>query len=115
MNPVLIRLETETAFAPATPVGASLGEPVAQARTALHRELPAEGASTGIWECTPGRFRRQIAQAEYSYFICGEGSFTPDGGETVEFRAGDAIYFAADSQGTWDIRQTVRKTYLILG
>ncbi|MNF39516.1 hypothetical protein D3C81_1706380 [compost metagenome] len=115
MNPVLIRLEHDDAFAPAAPVGAPLGQPVALARTALHQELPGQGASVGIWECTPGRFRRQVAQAEYSYFICGGGSFTPDGGESIEFGAGDAIYFAADTQGTWDIRQTVRKTYLILG
>ena len=34
----------------------------------------------------------------------------PDEGQAVEFRAGDALYFAAATQGTWDIRQTVRKT-----
>ncbi len=68
---------------------------------------------TGIWECTPGRFRRQVEQAEYSYIVSGEGRFTPDEGQAVEFRAGDALYFAVATQGTWDIRQTVRKTYLI--
>uniref|UniRef100_UPI000666B36B cupin domain-containing protein n=1 Tax=Pseudomonas aeruginosa TaxID=287 RepID=UPI000666B36B len=58
-------------------------------------------------------FRRQVEQAEYSYIVSGEGRFTPDEGQAVEFRAGDALYFAAATQGTWDIRQTVRKTYLI--
>ena len=115
MNPVLIHLEHDTAFGPSAAVGAPLGEPVAMARTALHQELAGQGASTGLWECTPGRFRRQVAQAEYSYIISGEGSFTPDGGEPVVFGAGDALYFAANTQGTWDVRQTVRKTYLILG
>ncbi|HFL2789117.1 TPA: cupin domain-containing protein, partial [Pseudomonas aeruginosa] len=47
------------------------------------------------------------------YIVSGEGRFTPDEGQAVEFRAGDALYFAAATQGTWDIRQTVRKTYLI--
>ncbi|MBI8178239.1 DUF861 domain-containing protein [Pseudomonas aeruginosa] len=54
-------------------------------------------------------------EAEYSYIISGEGNFTTDGGDTIEFRAGNALYFAASTQGTWDIRQTLRKTYLILG
>ncbi|MNR69306.1 Cupin domain protein [compost metagenome] len=56
-----------------------------------------------------------MAEAEYSYVISGEGSFTPDDGETIEFRAGDVLYFTANTQGTWEIRQTLRKTYLILG
>lgn len=43
------------------------------------------------------------------------GSFTPDAGDPIHFQAGDALYFAANSLGTWDIRETVRKTYLILG
>jgi uncharacterized cupin superfamily protein len=114
MNPVLIHLENDNAFAEAAPIGAPVGEPVAQARTALHQEIPTQNVSTGFWECTPGRFRRQVVQAEYSYFIEGEGSFTPDGGDTIEFRAGDAIYFAANTQGTWEVRRTVRKSYLIL-
>ncbi|WP_225316340.1 cupin domain-containing protein, partial [Pseudomonas aeruginosa] len=38
---------------------------------------------TGIWECTPGRFRRQVEQAEYSYIVSGEGRFTPDEGQAV--------------------------------
>ncbi|MNR32222.1 Cupin domain protein [compost metagenome] len=54
-------------------------------------------------------------EAEYSYIVSGEGSFTPDGGESIEFRAGDALYFPANTEGTWDIRQALRKTYLIFG
>ena len=95
----------------ASPVAVPLGEPVAQTRAyAVERTDQVE---TGIWECTPGRFRRQVEQAEYSYIVSGDGRFTPDEGQAVEFRAGDALYFAAATQGTWDIRQTVRKTYLI--
>ena len=112
MSPILIRVENEGAFSAPAAVGALTSEQIALARTASNTATPA--GSAGIWECTPGRFRRQVPQAEYSYFIVGEGSFTPDGGEAVEFRAGDAIYFAADTQGEWNIRKTVRKAYLIL-
>lgn len=113
MNPILIRVEDDTAFTAPAPVGAPTGAQLAMTRTAGHTDTPSGGV--GIWECTPGRFRRQVIQAEYSSFIEGEGSFTPDGGDPIEFRAGDSIYFAAGSQGEWNIRKTVRKTYLILG
>ncbi|MNT45902.1 hypothetical protein D3C72_1825150 [compost metagenome] len=55
-----------------------------------------------------------MVQAEYSYIVSGAGCFTPDTGESVNFSAGDALYFPANSQGTWVIRQNLRKTYLIL-
>lgn len=114
MTPLLIRLDNNTPFTPAAPVAVPLGEPTAQTRSALHHSLPAQRVATGIWECTPGIWRRQVTQGEYSYFISGEGCFTPDDGPAIEFRAGDAIYFAPATQGIWEIRQTVRKAYLIL-
>ncbi|BAN48778.1 cupin domain-containing protein [Metapseudomonas resinovorans] len=110
-----IRLDDDSSFTAPTPVGAPLGQPVAHACTAGHRNVPDGKGSTGVWECSPGQFRRQVMEAEYSYIVSGEGSFTPDDGETIEFRAGDALYFTANTQGTWTIRQAVRKTYLILG
>jgi len=115
MSPLLIRLHDEDAFTAATPVGQPIGNPIAMSRVAGHRALEDRNAMTGIWECSPGQFRRQVAEAEYSYIISGEGSFTPDDGKPIELRAGDALYFAANTHGVWDIRQTVRKTYLILG
>ena len=84
-------------------------------RTALARDVESQNVSTGIWECTPGRLRRQIMQAEYSYFIEGKGVFAPDVGEPIAFQAGDAIYFAPSTHGIWEITEIVRKTYLILG
>lgn len=111
----IIRLTSDTPFTAATPVAEPIGLQVAQTRTALHRELSDTQAATGIWECTPGSWRRQVLLAEYSYIISGNGRFTTDEGEPVEFQAGDAIYFPANTSGTWEIRETVRKTYLLLG
>ncbi|MAO49524.1 MAG: DUF861 domain-containing protein [Halomonas sp.] len=112
MTPMLIHLEDNSAFTASSAVGAPTSAQIAMTRSAGHTDTPVGGA--GIWECTPGRFRRQIAQSEYSYFIEGEGSFTPDDGEPVEFYAGDIIFFTSNSKGEWNIRKTVRKAYLIL-
>ena len=111
MHPTLIRVENDGAFGSPTAVGMPTSQPAALVRIAADQKLPV--GSTGFWECTPGRFRRQVPQAEYSYFITGSGSFTPDGGEKIEFRSGDAIYFAADTQGEWNILETVQKAYVI--
>lgn len=109
MSPTLIR--ADSAFGPPVAVSKPTSEPAALVRTAADQEIPV--GSTGFWECAPGRFRRQVPQAEYSCFISGHGSFTPDGGETIVFGAGDAIYFAANTEGEWNIAETVRKAYVI--
>src|ERR1700750_2028667 len=67
---------------------------------------------TGIWEATPGRFRRAVMDAEFSHFIAGHATFTADDGQVVEFREGDAAYSPPRTLGTWTIHATLRKTYL---
>lgn len=111
IGPILIRVEGEDAFGSPVAVSRPTSEEAALVRVAADREIPV--GTTGIWECTPGRFRRQVPQAEYSYFIAGHGSFTPDGGERIQFRAGDAVYFPAGTEGEWNILETVRKAYVI--
>ncbi|QZP31620.1 cupin domain-containing protein [Pseudomonas sp. DR48] len=69
---------------------------------------------TGIWECTPGRWRRQVLSREFSHFVAGHCFFIPDEGESIELRAGDAVLFPANCSGEWDIRETVRKSFLIM-
>ncbi|MEG7361597.1 cupin domain-containing protein [Pseudomonas citronellolis] len=69
---------------------------------------------TGIWECTPGRWRRQVLSKEFSHFVAGHCFFIPDEGEPLEINAGDAVLFPANCQGEWDVRETVRKSFLIM-
>ncbi|QXI25766.1 cupin domain-containing protein [Pseudomonas vanderleydeniana] len=95
-----------------TPVAVPLGEPVSVASvTSVERS---DGVETGIWECTPGRWRRQITAQEFCHFIQGRCTFTPDGGEPLLIEAGDALMLPANSTGIWDIQETVRKTYVLI-
>lgn len=96
----------------ANPVAVPLGEPVSHTRVA-EAERP-DQVDTGIWECTPGRWRRQIVEQEFCHFISGRGTFTPDDGEPIAFQAGDAFLLPQNSLGVWDIQETVRKTYVII-
>ncbi|MCO7515616.1 cupin domain-containing protein [Pseudomonas guariconensis] len=101
-----------TELGSSNPVAAPIGEPVAVTSvTCVERS---DGVETGIWACTPGRWRRQIVQQEFCHFIKGRCTFTPDGGEPLHIEAGDALMLPANSTGTWDIQETVRKTYVLI-
>ncbi|OLL27401.1 cupin [Burkholderia sp. SRS-W-2-2016] len=95
------------------PAKLPMGEPVAKQGTAQHQEAADIGASVGVWESSPGRFRRHLKNREFSHIVSGRCVFTPDGGEPVELRAGDAVLFPANCEGVWDIRETLRKTYVL--
>lgn len=67
----------------------------------------------GTWEALPGTWRREIAASEFCHFVSGRATYTPDEGDPVEFVAGDAAFFPANSHGTWVVHDTLRKTYLV--
>ena len=103
--------------AAASPLGAPaparlpIGEPIAQAATAQEQTDEAVGASIGVWESSPGVFRRYLKNREFSHIV--SCTFPPDGGEPVELRAGDAVLFPENCEGVWDIHETLRKTYVL--
>jgi uncharacterized cupin superfamily protein len=72
-----------------------------------------EDIDSGIFECTPGSYRRSVRQAEIMHFLGGSGSFTPDGEATLTFTAGDSFFFEANTEGTWVVETTMRKLYVI--
>lgn len=47
------------------------------------------------------------------HFLAGSGSFTPDGEETLTFKAGDSFFFEATTAGTWVVDTQMRKLYVI--
>ena len=68
----------------------------------------------GIWECSPGRWQRTIMQEEFAHFLTGSARFIPDKGEPIEIKAGDTVWFPLNSRGVWEIRETVRKVYVVI-
>lgn len=96
-----------------TPVAEPLGEPISQVAVRSFVSERCATSRTGVWECSPGRWRRQIAQAEFCVFLDGDALFEPDDGEPMEIAAGEAVYFPAGSFGVWTIRKAARKAYII--
>jgi uncharacterized cupin superfamily protein len=70
--------------------------------------------SMGIWECTPGRWQRTILQEEFAHFVKGSARFFPTEGEPIDIQAGDTIWFPANSTGIWEIKEDLRKVYVII-
>ncbi len=80
-------------------------------------DVALEGAGSnksGIWECEPGRFERQLANAEVMHILTGDGTFTPTGGEPLKIRAGDTLFFPANTTGEWHVVETLRKVYVVM-
>lgn len=72
-----------------------------------------EDIDAGIFECTAGSYRRSVKQAEVMHILEGSGSFTADGEPPQTFRAGDSLFFEANTQGTWVVESKMRKLYII--
>ncbi len=77
--------------------------------------LPGAGENaSGLWQCEPGRFERQLANAEVMHILAGACSFTPTDGEPLLFGAGDTVFFPAHTTGVWHVTETLRKVYVVM-
>lgn len=84
------------------------------ALSGLQKIIPGkEDIDCGIFECGVGSYRRSVKQPEIMHFLSGNGSFTPDGEESLTFQPGDSLFFEANTEGTWLIENTMRKLYVI--
>lgn len=69
---------------------------------------------SGIWQCEPGRFERQLANAEVMHILAGACTFTPTDGAALEIRAGDTLFFPAHTTGEWHVHETLRKVFVVM-
>ena len=70
---------------------------------------------TGIWEVTPGDFEAAHGPyVEFMHFVAGEATITAADGEVHEVGPGVALTVPSGWRGRWQVRETVRKTYVIV-
>jgi hypothetical protein len=112
MPPVLIRNAVNTKLRDVGPVSVPIREPIAHLKCLEAFKDKEKQVEAGVWECSPGVWRRQVLQAELCHFVSGQAFFTPEGGDKFEIKAGDAVFFPPNSRGVWEVRQTIRKTYV---
>ena len=74
-----------------------------------------ERMQSGIWEVTPGAFdAAHGAYVEFMHFVAGEATITAADGQVHEVRPGVALTVPPGWRGRWEVRETVRKTYVIV-
>lgn len=95
------------------PAKTSIGELVALQGVSQDQVTVSSDISIGIWESSPGKFTRNVKDREFSHIISGSCTFTPKDEEKIELKAGDAVYFPENTEGEWEIKETLRKTYVI--
>ena len=75
-------------------------------------ESPAGGES-GVWRCTPGRFRD--VEVEETFVVL-EGRATIEfAGGRVEVGPGDVVAMAAGTDTVWTVHETLLKGYALSG
>jgi len=65
-----------------------------------------------VWEKEVSTFPWHYDAAETCYFLTGDVTVSPAGGQPVRMRAGDLVTFPAGISCTWEIRSAVRKHYM---
>lgn len=95
-------------------VGLPLSEPACQLSGAKFEIPGGEATDTGIWECTPGQYRRQVVAGEVMHFLSGRCTFLSDDGTKANISAGDTLFFSPNTTGVWHIHETVRKVYVLI-
>lgn len=102
-------------------VSADLGQPETKPTSLTgQREASADvwsdGAThAGVWACEPGEFTADRSQStEVCHIIAGSGTVVGEDGTAVEIGPGSLLVLPQGWRGTWHIRETVRKTYVIV-
>lgn len=90
--------------------GAFAGEPVESAIT-VHED---DRMEIGVWECTPGSFPSvKDGISEVMQFVAGEATILGEDGALHEIGPGSLLVTPDGWRGTWHVRQTVRKAFVI--
>ncbi|MEQ8262294.1 cupin domain-containing protein [Pseudohaliea sp.] len=94
-------------------VAVPIGEPVSHECGVLLFRREDRSSEMGLWECTPGTWRCDVEKDEFCYFLSGEAVYRPDDGSEFVVREGIAAAFPAGWKGTCEVKQTVRKVYMV--
>lgn len=81
---------------------------------------PADALSIGEWSCTPGAWKIAFHEHRHEFFQVLEGRLrireeSGEEGTAREFGPGDAGIIPAGFRGVFEVLETVRKRYVMLG
>ena len=74
---------------------------------------PNNQPESGIWVCTPGRWRLSIPRDEFCHFVAGRAVYCSDDGEVIEVEAGTVVMFPGGWTGECTVIETMRNIYML--
>jgi uncharacterized cupin superfamily protein len=90
--------------------GATAGAPEQSSRTVFDDGR----VRVGVWECTPGCFETAKAGiGEQQVVLAGDATVRGADGTVVELGPGETLITPDGWRGSWEIRETVRKVFVI--
>lgn len=75
---------------------------------------PNNRPESGIWVCTPGRWRLSIPRDEFCHFVSGRAVYRSDDGEVIEVEAGTVVMFPGGWSGECTVIETMRNIYMLV-
>ena len=69
--------------------------------------------SSGIWDCTAGRFRWNFGWDEFIHVLEGQVTISQTGGPTITLQAGDMAHFPLGVTAEWFVPRYVRKVFTV--
>ena len=68
----------------------------------------------GTWECEPGILQLDLEITEFCHLLKGHWILTSESGKVTEIKAGDSWIFPNGWKGMAEVKETVRKVYMII-
>jgi len=87
------------------------GNPIARGKVLLQSDD--KRFSTGLWECSEGKFQWIFGWDEFVSIMEGEVTIRQENGPTVTLKAGDTAFFPEGLQTEWNVTKKIRKTFTV--
>lgn len=87
------------------------GTPRARGKVLLQSDD--QKVSSGLWECTAGRFQWTFGWDEFVHVLEGEVTISQEGGATVTLKPGDVAHFPLGLKTEWLVPRYVRKVFTV--
>ena len=76
--------------------------------------LNQDNTFAGTWECEPGTLQLDLEVTEFCHILKGHWMLTSDSGIVTEVKAGDSFVFPKGWKGTAEVKETIRKVYMMI-
>jgi hypothetical protein len=92
------------------------GNPRRDTWNSLDADLGGSRLYCGVWRCEPGHWRIEMAPGEHELFtvLAGRCRVHAEDGTHQEAGPGEAIFIPAGFQGSFEVLETLTKTYAIV-